>query len=446
MQSTSPETHFAKCGKLHIAYQILGNGPQDLIFVPGFASHLEHQWDEPMQAAFFRRLSSFSRLIRFDKRGHGLSDRPDKMPCIEERMDDLDAVMEATGSKTATLMALSEGGPMAMVWAATHPERIDRLILWNSFARMVWSPEHEIENRQAIIDERLDAYKKHWGTGHFVSRFVPSESGSTAFCDWWSRFERLSMSPGACTEAMSVNFDIDVRDILPSITAPTLVLRNRDDVLILDDACEYLADTIPDAQYVRLPGCDHFDWRPENGVTEEVELFMTGGRSQQPTTRKLVTILMADIVNATRRTSRIGDRQWSRLLDQYDDIIQHNLLRFRGQLIDRAGDGVFAVFDGAGRAIRCTKAIQEAVRAIGMELRAGLHTGEAEVRGDRLAGVAVHLASRITDIAQAGEILVSSTIRDIVVGSGIRFNDRGSFSLKGINSEWTIYQVNASTV
>jgi pimeloyl-ACP methyl ester carboxylesterase len=433
-----PETRYARCGNLYIAYQILGEGPSDLVFVPGVVSHLEHQWDEPMQAAFFRRLASFSRLIRFDKRGQGVSDRVERMPTIEERMDDVRAVMDAAGSERAAILTLSEGGPMGIVLAATHPDRTSKLILWNTFARMGWAPGTAEESRQQYVDDRLRQYEEEYGTGNLVRRFVPSAAADPSFRDWWGRFERLSMSPGAAVEAMCVNFEIDVRDILPSVRVPTLVIRNDGDVFT-PEVTRHLADQIPDARYVVLPGRDHFAWREEDGVTQEIEEFLTGERSAPETDRILATILLTDIVRSTDHATELGDHGWRELLDRHDALVERVLGRFRGRLVDKTGDGVLATFDGPGRAIRCATTITESVRGIGLEVRAGLHTGEVEIRGDRLAGIAVHIASRVSNLARPNEVLVSSTVKDLVAGSGICFADRGSHVLKGVPGEWRLF-------
>jgi pimeloyl-ACP methyl ester carboxylesterase len=435
-----PETRYARCGNLHVAYQVVGAGPPDLVFVPGVLSHLEHQWDEPLQAAFFRRLASFSRLIRFDKRGAGLSDRVERVPTIEERMDDVRAVMDAAGSERAAILGLSEGGPMGIVFAATYPDRTSKLILWNTFARMAWAPGTAEERRQQIVDATLRQFEEEWGTGSLVGLFVPSAAADRSFRDWWGRFERLSMSPGAAVEGMRVNFEIDVRDILPSVRVPTLVIRNDGDILPRK-ASRYLADQIPDAHYVDLPGRDHFAWREEDGVTQEIQEFLTGERSAPETERTLATILLTDIVRSTDRAAELGDHRWRELLDRHDTLVERVLARFRGHLVDKSGDGVLATFDGPARAIRCATTITESVRQIGLEVRAGLHTGEVEIRGDRLAGIAVHIASRVSNLAGPSEVLVSSTVKDLVAGSGICFADRGSHVLRGVPGEWRLFAV-----
>jgi class 3 adenylate cyclase len=434
-----PETKYARCDNLHIAYQVIGEGPSDLVFVPGVVSHLEHQWDEPLQAAFFRRLASFARLIRFDKRGAGLSDRTERMPSIEERMDDVRAVMDAAGSERAAILGLSEGGPMGIVFAATFPHRVSELILWNTFARLAWTPGTIEEDRQEYVDARLRRIEEQWGSGSFIERFTPSMAADPSFRDWWGRFERLSMSPGAAVEAMRVNFEIDVCDILPSVRVPTLVMRNDGDPILNREVSRYLAEHIPGARYIVLPGRDHFAWREEDGVTQECQAFLTGERAVPEMERILVTILLTDIVGSTDRAVELGDHKWRELLNRHDALVEQELARFRGRLIDRTGDGTLATFDGPARAIRCATTITESIQSLGLEIRAGIHTGEVEIRGDRLAGIAIHIASRVSSLAGPGEVLVSRTVKDLVAGSGIYFADRGKHVLKGVPGEWHLF-------
>jgi class 3 adenylate cyclase len=362
------------------------------------------------------------------------------MPTIEERMDDVRAVMDAAGSERAAILTLSEGGPMGIIFAATHPDRTSQLILWNTFARLHWAPGIAEESRQQYVDARLRQYEEEWGTGNMVSRFVPSAASDPSFRDWWGRFERLSMSPGAAVEAIRVNCEIDVRDILPSVRVPTLVMRNDGDVFPRE-VTRHLADQIPDARYVVLPGHDHFDWREEDGVTHEIQEFLTGERIAPETERILATILLTDIVRSTDRAAELGDQRWHELLDRHDALIDRALARFRGHLVNTTGDGIQATFDGPARAIRCATAITEAVQGIGLEVRAGLHTGEVEIRGDQLAGIAVHTAARVSSLAGPGEVLVSRTVKDLVAGSGICFGDRGRHVLKGVPDEWHLFAV-----
>jgi class 3 adenylate cyclase len=329
---------------------------------------------------------------------------------------------------------------MGIVFAATHPDRTSKLILWNTFARLAWAPGITEEQRQQLVAVRLRQYEEDWGTGKLIGRFVPSAAGDLSFREWWGRFERLSMSPGACVDAMRMNFEIDVRDILPSVRVPTLVIRHEGDH-VPRGGQRYLADQIPDARYVEVPGSDHFAWREEDGATQEIQDFLTGERSEPETERILATILLTDIVRSTDRAAELGDQRWRELLDSHDALIDRALGRFRGHLVNTTGDGIQATFDGPARAIRCATAITEAVRGIGLQIRAGLHTGEVEIRGDQLAGIAVHTAARVSSLASPGEVLVSRTVKDLVAGSGICFADRGSHILKGVPGEWHLFAV-----
>lgn len=434
-----PETQYARCGSLHIAYQVYGEGPLDLVFVPAMVSHLEHQWEEPLQASFFHNLASFSRLIRFDKRGQGLSDRVERMPTIEERIDDIRAVMDATRSERATILTLSEGGAMGIVFAASNPDRVSNLILWNTFQGRY--PGGDERRRQQIMEAMLLQFEEEWGMGSLVKFFAPSAAVDSGFREWWGRFERLSMSPGAAVEALRVNFEIDVNDILPLVRVPTLVVRHDGDPLPREFHC-HIADQIPNAHYVELPGDDHYSWRDTDRLTQEIQEFVTGERIIPETDRILATILLTDIVQSTDRVAELGDHKWRELLNRHDALVEREIKRFRGHLVDKTGDGILATFDGPARGIHCATAIIESVNAVGLEVRAGLHTGEVEIRGDRLAGIAIHIASRISNQANPNEVLVSSTVKDIVAGSGITFTNQGNHVLKGVPEEWRLFAVN----
>ncbi len=438
-----PETKYARSGGLHIAYQVVGDGPTDLVFVPGLGSHLEFQWEEATQANFFRRLSSFSRLIRFDKRGAGLSDPVALMPTIEERIDDIRAVMDAAGSERASLLGLSEGGPMSMVFAATHPERTSSLILWNTLPRFTHDDEYPFGLPPEAVSQIVDGFERDWGkgTGTFLSICVPSAAKDEHFRAWWSRFERLALSPGAAVQSMRMNLEIDVRHVLPVIRSPTLVLFNAGDPLARGDPGKYMAERIAGAKYKTLDGVDHYAWREEDGVTAEIEEFLTGSRKLPETDRVLATVLFTDVVGSTDHLAKLGDRRWRVLLDRHDVIVRREIERFGGRLVDSTGDGTLASFDGPGRAIRCACEIAQEIRSLGLEVRAGLHTGEVEVREKGLAGIAVHIGARVASLASAGEVLVSSTVKDLVVGSGIAFADRGRHQLKGVPDEWHLFSV-----
>jgi pimeloyl-ACP methyl ester carboxylesterase len=433
-----PETKYARSGDLHIAYQVMGGGPIDLVFVPGLASHVEFQWEEPTQVRFFRRLASFSRLIRFDKRGTGLSDRVATMPTLEERMDDVRAVMDAADSQRAAILGLSEGGTLALVFAATFPKRTRALILWNASGGQRPGSEPPPPDSNRLL---LEGLEQNWGTGAFLPAFVPSASGDARFRAWWSRFERLAMSPGAAVQAMRMNLEIDARDVPAMVQVPTLVIYNRGDPVLSADSARYMADRIAGAEFVELPGPDHFAWKEEDGVTQEVEEFLTGSRPPSEVDRSLATLLFTDIVGSTDRAAKLGDQRWRELLEQHDSIVRRVVESFRGRLVDSTGDGVLASFDGPARAIRCARAIGEELSAIGVEIRAGLHTGEVEARGQGLAGIAVHIGARVAALAGAGEVLVSRTVKDLVAGSGISFADHGVHELKGVPEKWHLFLV-----
>jgi class 3 adenylate cyclase len=436
--SSMPETRYAKSGDTYIAYQIMGEGPLDLVFVPGFISHLEMHLEMPLTANFFARLASFCRLIRFDKRGTGLSDRLSGIPTLEERMDDVRAVMDAAGSTRAALLGMSEGGPMCIVFAATYPQRTSALILYGAFARAAWAPD----NPWGTTDEKQEAFDKardeNWGQGKSVDAFMPSLAGDEELRKFAGRMERASASPGAVRTLVRMNHGIDVRHVLPTVGVPTLVLHRTGDVINVEHG-RYLARHIAGAKYVEFPGRDHNPWVGDaNSIIGEVEAFLTGARRdiEPDLDRVLATVLFTDIVGATTRVVELGDRAWKDLLTQHHLLVREQLRRHRGREINTAGDGFLAAFDGPARAVRCGRAIADAVKTLGIHIRAGVHTGECEVMGEDLGGIAVHIGARIGALAEADQVLVSSTVRDLVSGSGLNFEDRGTHTLKGVPGEW----------
>jgi pimeloyl-ACP methyl ester carboxylesterase/class 3 adenylate cyclase len=440
-----PETKYTKSGDIHIAYQVTGSGPLDLVWVPGFVSHLEYQWEYPPSARFLERLASFSRLIRFDKRGTGLSDRMAEIPTLEQRMDDVRAVMDAVGSERATLFGISEGGPMSCLFAATYPERTSALVMYGSYARRSWAPDHPFGWTEQEWTERLGRMEREWGGPMGIDIWAPSAAGDDAFKQWWANYLRLSASPGAALAVMRMNKEIDVRPVLPMVRVPTLILHRPGDRIIAIEQARYLAKHIPGARLVELPGIDHTPWFGDSdAIVDEIEEFLTGVRPRAEADRVLATVLFTDIVASTERAAAIGDRGWRALLDSYYAAVRRELGRFRGREIDTAGDGMFATFDGPARAIRCASAITGAVRPLGVEVRAGLHTGECEVMGEKVGGIAVHIGARVASQAGPGEVLVSNTVKDLVAGSGIRFEDRGAHALKGVPGEWRLFAVAAS--
>jgi len=436
-----PKTQYAKSGDLHIAYQVMGTGPLDLVFVPGFVSHLEYQWEHPESARFLERLSSFSRLIRFDKRGTGLSDRVGGIPTLEQRMDDVRAVMDAVGSERAALFGISEGGPMSLLFAATYPERTSALVLYGSYARRAWAPDHPFGRTGEEMGRIIETMEREWGGPVGVEIWVPSMAGDERFRHWWANYLRLAGSPGTAVSVMRMNMEIDVRHVLPVIRVPTLVIHRTGDRLTRVEQGRYLAERIPGARLAELPGDDHVPFFNSDQIIDEVEEFLTGTRHATEADRVLATVLFTDIVGSTERAAALGDRKWRELVEGYYLLARRELTRFRGREVDTAGDGFFASFDGPARAVRCAEAIAAGVRSLGIEIRAGLHTGECEVIGDKVGGIAVHIGARVASLARAGEVLVSSTVKDLVAGSGISFEDRGTQTLKGVPGEWRLFAV-----
>ncbi|SEF12535.1 Adenylate cyclase, class 3 [Rhizobiales bacterium GAS191] len=436
--SSMPETRYAKSGDTYIAYQVMGEGPFDLVFVPGFISHVEIQMELPAFASFFARLASFCRVIRFDKRGTGLSDRLSAIPTLEERMDDVRAVMDAAGSARAALLGFSEGGPMCIVFAATYPERTTALILYGSFARGAWAPDYPWR----FTDEQFEAVSKaregRWGQGDLVDVFMPSLAHDQELRKFVGRLERASASPKAVQVISLMSRDIDVRHVLPTISVPTLVLHRTGEAIKVENG-RYLAQHIKSARYVEFPGVDHIPWVGDaNAVLGEIEEFLTGGRheSEADLDRVLATVLFTDIVGSTARAVELGDREWKDLLSQHHTLVREQLQRHRGREINTSGDGFLAAFDGPARAVRCGQTIADGVKKLGIHIRAGVHTGECQVIGEDLGGIAVHIGARIGALAAPDEVLVSSTVRDLVAGSGLRFEARGNHVLKGIPGDW----------
>src|SRR5215213_1354304 len=438
-----PETRYAKSGGLNIAYQAVGEGPPDLVYVPGWVSNVELMWEEPDLARFLRRLSSFARLILFDKRGTGLSDRVanDRLPTLEERMDDVRAVMDAVASERAALFGHSEGGNMSMLFAATYPNRTVALVTVGVYAKRIrsddypWAPTADA--RQAEIAE----VEREWGTFD-LDYYAPSRVGDEQFGRHLAAYLRRGASPGAAAALLRMNSQIDVRDVLPAIRVPTLVMHRAGDRDVNVEEGRYIASRIPGAKFVELPGADHLFWaRGVEEVADEIEEFLTGVRPAPELDRVLATVLFTDIVGSTERAAELGDRRWGELLSEHDRVVRRKLERFRGREVDTAGDGFLATFDGPARAVRCATAIRDAVRTLGLEVRAGVHTGECEVDDGKVRGIAVHTGARVAALAGAGEVLASSTVKDLVAGSGIEFDDRGAHQLKGVPGEWRIYAV-----
>jgi pimeloyl-ACP methyl ester carboxylesterase len=440
-----PETRYARSGDVNIAYQVVGDGPRDLILVPGWLSNVEVFWEEPWAVRFFERLASFSRLILFDKRGTGLSDRVADVPNLETRMDDVRAVLDAAGSSRAALLGYSEGGPMCALFTATYPERTAALIMIGSYARRIWAPDYPCGVSHQEWNAFADSVVRDWGGPVGLDIRAPSMASDPRFRDWWARNLRQSGSPGTARGVILMNGQIDVRHVLPAIRVPTLIVHNAGERTVPVEAGRYLAQHIPNARYAELDGIDHLPWIGNaDAIVDEIEEFLTGARRATEPDRVLATVLFTDIVDATRRASELGDRRWRDLLEAHYGAVREELSRFRGRELDTAGDGFLAAFDGPARAVRAAAAIRGSVKRLGLEIRAGLHTGECEILGSKLSGVAVHIGARVAALAGAGEVLVSSTVHDLVAGSGLRFEDRGLHVLKGVPGDWRLYAVDAN--
>ena len=439
-----PETRYARAGDLSIAYQVVGDGPRDLVVVPGWISHLEYQWEEPSYARFLERLASFSRLILFDKRGSGLSDRvsTSALPTLEERMDDVRAVMDAVGSEHASLLGFTDGGAIATLFAATYPQRADALVLIGSYA-VAYA---DSETPEAVSSEHhrdvLQKIEENWGSGADLAMLAPSTVGDERFLRWWATFERLAASPGAAIAQYRMTTELDIRDILETVQTPTLILHRSGDQTVPRDASIQLEEGIPGSRRVELDGEDHLPWVGDaDALLDEVEEFLTGARARREPDRMLATVLFTDIVGSTERVAELGDRRWRDLLESHNMLVRRQLDRFRGHEVKTIGDGFLATFDGPARGIRCALAISDAVRGLGLQVRAGLHTGECEVTNGDVGGVAVHIGARVGALAGADEVLVSGTVKDLVVGSGLDFEERGAHALKGVPGEWPLYAV-----
>ena len=437
-----PKTKYAKSGDLHIAYQVVGDAPIDLVYVPTSISQVEHLWEEPRIARFFERLSSFVRLILFDRRGSGLSDPVTGAPTLEEQMDDVLAVMDAAGSERAALFATQEGGTMAMMFAATHPERTTSLFLFGSWARLTWAPDYPWGNTAEFRNELIEPLLERWGEGQFGHVFATEDADDDGFIEWFAKLERLAASPGTARRLMRQIGASDVRDVLPAIRVPTRVLNRRDNALMDPGHIRYLVEHIPGAQYTEFEGSESLPtFGDSDAVIDELEEVLTGARAERRPDRMLATVMFTDIVDSTKRAAELGDGRWRRLLARHDELVRGQLGRFRGREVKSTGDGFLATFDGPARAIQCARAVTESVRPLGIDVRAGLHTGECEMIGDDVGGLAVHIGARVSQSAGPGEVLVSSTVKDLVVGSGIEFEDRGARELKGVPDEWRLFAV-----
>jgi class 3 adenylate cyclase/pimeloyl-ACP methyl ester carboxylesterase len=446
----APDIRYARSGDVSIAYQVAGDGPFDLVVVPGSVSHLEVFWEDQERADVFRRFAGFARVIMFDKRGTGLSDAVSGLPDLETRMDDVRAVMDAANSQRAAILGISEGAPMTLLFAATYPERTAALVIWGGFVTGQPTPETPWTRSR---DESLavaEMAERSWGTlesgARTVERFAPSRSGDPEEARRWARWARYGASPGAAAALVRMNIDIDVRHVLPTIRVPALIVHRTGDRAAHIGHGRLMAERIPGARFVELPGDDHYFGIDPDPFVSEVEQFLTGlweeGAWEEPEQdRVLATVLFTDIVGSTQKTAELGDARWRELLRDHHALVRRQLSRFRGRELDTAGDGFFASFDGPARAIRCACAIADSVRELGIDVRAGLHTGECELIEGKVGGIAVHIGARVAAEAAPGEVLVSSTVKDLVAGSNLEFVERGTAELKGVPGTWQLFAV-----
>lgn len=437
------ETRYARSGELHIAYQILGDAGLDLVYTPGFVSHVEIFQEEPHMARHLRRIQSFARLLMFDKRGTGMSDPWHAVPTMDERMDDIRAVMDDAGIERAALFGVSEGGPLSLVFAATYPERVSALVIYASGARFSRAEDYPWGPSLEAVLPLLELMERRWGdaSSESVAITAPSLADDQRFVEEWARARRRSASPRMGVDLLRMNLGIDVRGVLEAISVPTLVLHRTGDRFVDIAHGRYLAEHIPGAQFVELPGEDHIPFVNDEDLLDEVEGFLTGSPAGGDTDRALATVLFSDIVGSTELAARVGDREWRALLDIHDLATTRAIERYGGRAVKSTGDGFLATFDRPGRAIEAATAVVEEVRRGGVEVRVGLHTGEIELRGGDVGGLAVHIGARIAALAGTGEVLVSRTVKDLVAGGRTSFTDRGTVELRGVPDSWQLYAV-----
>jgi class 3 adenylate cyclase len=438
----TPKVRYARDGDLHIAYQVWGDGPIDLVLIWGTFSHCELFWDDPGMSRFLDALGRFARVIQFDKRGTGLSDRSDRIPTLEERMDDVRIVMNAAASERAVIFGESEGGPLACMFAATYPERVSQLVLFGPLVRLINDDDFDAGFDAAQFESILEWMVETWGTGKGWALAAPSMfAADPGAVETAARFERAALSPGAMRDLMRANCLMDIRPVLPTITTPTLVLHRVDDRFVSVGQGRYMAAHIPGARYVELDGEDHYIAAGDvDAVLREVRGFVTGTADEtEDVDRILATVLFTDIVGSTETAAELGDRRWTQVLDDHDRLVRSVVEKARGRVVKTTGDGALATFDGPARAVRAADAIVQQVRALGIDVRAGVHIGEVELRGSDIGGIGVHIGARVSGLADAGQVLVSRTVVDLVVGSGLEFADAGTHALKGVPGEWQLY-------
>ena len=437
---SAPRTQYARSGDVHLAYQVIGEGPRDIVLVLDWASHLEALWEQPLVAEFISALNRFARVIWFDMRGVGLSDRVvDAAVSAEDWLEDVSAVMDASGSERATIVAHGHAVQLAVLFAATHPERLDSLVLINGFARLLRSDDYPAGMPTEARDSVLAGIETNWGTGRLATVLAPSVASQPGVKDWYGRVERYAASPGTALAKMRAISELDVRNVLPLVAAPTLVVHNRDDWFIRDGHGRYLAEHIAGAHLLERDSADHWPIGDAD-LLGAIEEFVVGSRSEDSDVdRFLATVLFVDVAGSTERVSEIGDRSWDALLGRFETIVGRVLSDHRGELVNTAGDGVLATFDGPARGIRCAWSLRDSLKQTGLEVRSGIHTGELTRRNGGVAGIAVHIGARVSALAEPGEVLVTRTVRDLVAGSGIVFEDRGEHALKGVADRWALY-------
>jgi class 3 adenylate cyclase len=433
----SPQTHYAHSGDASIAYQVFGSGSVDLVLINGPASHLEVMWEEPSTRRCLERIGRFARVVMFDRRGTGLSDPVSRPPTLEQQMDDLVAVLAEVGLRRTALWGASDLG-LSALFTATYPERVNALVLSSV------SPRGASALRPELQEQFLDAIERHWGEGTLISVFAPSQRGNRAFEEWWGRMQRSAVSPGMARQLMAMLAETDLTAVLPTINVPTLVTHLTDDHYVPIEVGREVASLIPGARFVEYPGQDSYGWIDAPAL-DDVEEFLTGQRPTGLIDRVLATVMFTDIVGSTEHASRIGDGPWRGVLAEHHAAVRSQLSRWRGSEVKTIGDGFLATFDGPARAVRCAAQIVDEVEDLGLRIRAGLHTGECELVGDDVAGIAVHIGARVMSTAEPGEVLASSTVKDLVVGSGLRFEDRGLHALRGVPDDWRLYALDRSS-
>jgi pimeloyl-ACP methyl ester carboxylesterase len=441
MSVAARETAYARSGDVHIAYQAFGEGELDLVMVPGFVTHVELIWEAEPSARFLDALGSFARVINFDRRGSGLSDPVVDAPTLEERMDDVRAVMDAAGSERAVLMGISEGVPMSLLFAATYPERVEALVCYGGMARSTWAEDYPFATPvEALTEAGFDLILPYWGQGAVIEVSSPSQADDPEARAFAARMERASASPGMLAALARMFIEIDVRDVVPTVQVPTLVVHRRYDRLVNVRHGRWIAEHLPNAKLVELPGGDHLPWgEGADGLIDEIKEFLTGTHYAPEPDRVLATVLFTDIVDSTGSAAQLGDQRWRELLEGHRKGVRDALARHGGREVKTLGDGFLISFDGPARGIRCAREIVDSSGRLGLRVRAGLHTGECEVMGDDLGGIAVHIAARVSALAEPSEVLVSRTVKDLVAGSGIEFTDRGVHELKGVPDTWDLH-------